>query len=275
MTEGLLREKIVHGALNRGLRDSRMFKVTSFAVLAIGLFATPCAALAESAYRPVQTVTFAGGALQILEDRRLTPSLARKLWETAVDPVIVLGEDNPAAQPFKKEPLRPARLRQVSKTGVLVVDVVLDKQSPIARIERRRLGRASDPVYLITTDNSAGFGSYSGQVTALYTLSGDRLVPVQAIGPKGRAEKIGLADTLKSGWKVIDNNPSHTVIEQVLCRPDLSERHPDQDQPFQVIYITYQFDGTSWRMAERITSGFWESDDAWPRGSDFPKPGSE
>jgi hypothetical protein len=154
------------------------------------------------------------------------------------------------------------------------VDLVPNEQAPIARLERRRLGPASDPVYLMTTDDSAGWGSYSGLATALYTVQAGRLGPVRAMGLNGRAEAVVLVDTLKSGWKIIDPSPTHTVIEQLLCRPDFGHDKPGEDARFQLTYITYRSDGHGWRMAKRVTAGFWENEGAWPAISNFPKGGA-
>jgi hypothetical protein len=252
-----------------------MIKVARFVILAAIMIAAPTLARTSGGYQTVQSITVDGGSIQILEDARLTPALARKLWQTAVDPVFVLGEDAPEAQTFKAKPLRPAKLRQIDGAGIVVMDLVLNEQAPIARLERRRLGPAADPVYLITTDDSAGMGSYSGLATALYALQAGRFGPVRATGSNGRAEAIILVDTLKSGWKTIDRSTAHTVIEQLFCRPDFAHDKAGEDARFQLTYITYWSDGRNWRMAKRVRTGFWENEGAWPAISKFPKAGVE
>lgn len=257
-----------------------MFR-TAFAVMAAAIMATGSGATgsgatgsgatgADDGYRKAQAVPAAGGSVQILEDARLTPALARRLWRSGVDPVSVLGEDNPAAQPFKTEPLRPARLRQVNAAGAVILDIALAKAAPIARIEARRLGRPSDPVYLVTTDDDAGFGSYSGRATRLYASEGARLQPVSASDGAGQTEAIVLIDTLKSGWKIVDARPNHTVIHQLLCRPDPETRTSSPGVTFLLSYISYESDGRTWRMAKHVSPGFWESDQAWPAADRFP-----
>lgn len=246
-------------------------KLRRLFVIAV-LVATPAMAGVIGDYRAVQSVSVGGGSLQVLEDARLTPALARKLWKTAVDPIFVLGEDNPAARPFKAKPLVPARLRQITAKGDIAVDVVPDEQAPLARIETRRLGSTSLPVYLITTDNDAGFGSYSGRATTLYAVRDGVLKAVLATGDNGKAEPVALVSTLKSGWRIVDARPSHTVIEQILCRPDFRHGQTDQNPQFLVSYLTYWSDGHAWRIAKRVISGFWEGDEDWPATSQFPKP---
>lgn len=238
---------------------------------ASGLVAPKAFSEPNSAYRTVQTVPISGGSLEIVEDARLTPALARKLWGSAVDPVLVLGDDSPAAQPFKSKPLVAARLRQRDGVGHVVLDVVPDEEAPLARIERRRLGTGLTPVYLVTTDNDAGFGSYSGRATALYAFRNGRFEPVQATDVDGKTVPVSLANTLKSAWRITDARASHTVIRQVLCRPDLSHIGPGQDAEFLVTYVTYQFNGQDWWMAKRVTKGFWEADQDWPSSSEFPR----
>jgi len=245
-------------------------KVVRLAILAAALAARPAIAGSDPGYRTVQSIGATGGSIQILEDARLTPALARKLWETAVDPIFVLGENAPEAQTFKARPPRPAKLRQVDHGGAVIQDIVLDNQAPIARIEPDRL---AGPIYLVTTDNNAGFGSYSGLVTTLYKFRSGRLEPVRALASDQHAEAVVLVDTLKSGWKIIDHSPTHAVIEQLLCRPDLDHNKPGEEARFQLTYITYWSDGRDWRVAKRVTPGFWENEGDWPAASNFPKAG--
>jgi hypothetical protein len=241
-------------------------------MLVVALAAAPAKADTDRAYRLAQSVSVADGRIQILEDARLSPALAKTLWKGAVDPSLALGEDDPRAKPFKTKPLAPARLRQTDSKGTIVFDTVPDQQAPVARIEARRLGEASRPVYLVTTNNDAGFGSYSGRATALYALSDGRLTPVSATGGNGKAEPVVLATTLKSRWEIADSRPDRTVIHQVLCRPDLDHAKAGADAQFLMTYLTYWSVGTNWRMAKRITPGFWESDEGFPQASEFPKP---
>jgi hypothetical protein len=251
-----------------------MIRALSAGLLTAIVITAPAFGSVDSGYQTVQSLAVAGGSIQILEDARLTRSLASRMWKTAVDPVLVLGEDTPEAKTFETKPLRPARLRQIDRSGAVVLDIIPNEQAPIARLEERRLGPPSAPIYLITTDDSAGFGSYSGLATMLYAVQAGRLAPVRATGSDGRAEAVVLVDTLKSGWKIIDRYPAHTLIEQVLCRPDFRHEKTGQDLPFVLTYITYRSDARGWRMAKRTMPGFWENEGAWPALSNFPKVGA-
>jgi hypothetical protein len=228
-------------------------------------------ARAKTLMRVVQTRSIPGGRLQILQDARLTPALVRLFLRAGVDPALALPHDDPAARAFLARPLRPARLRQIGVGGHVILDVILNEAAPLAWVERRRMGGGSAPVYLVTTDDDAGFGSYSGRATRLYGVCGGRLRPVTASGAGGRPEPIVLVDTLKSRWRIIDSRPTHTLIEQIFCRPELDDERSGQAQGFLLTFITYRFDGRTWRMARRVTPGFWESDDDWPSRSAFPE----
>jgi len=227
------------------------------------LVAVPALAVANSGYRTIQSVPAGGGVVKILEDARLTRALAGKMWGVAVDPEFVLGENDPAAQTFKTKPLLPAKLRQMGPGGKVLEDTVF--ATPLARIETRRLGRAGAAIYLITTDDDVGFGSYSGRATELYAIHDRRLETLLATDETGNAQPIKLIDTLKSGWKIMDAKPTHTVIQQLLCRPNFKT-----SDDFELTYITYQFDGHTWRSAHRTAPGMWEDDEDWPAASNFP-----
>jgi hypothetical protein len=233
-------------------------------LLAASIVAASAFAAADAGYRTVQSVPANDGRVQVLEDARLTPSLAKKLWGTSTDPLLVLGEDDPTARSFKIKPLLPAKLRQIGSRGEVVADTVF--ANPLARIETRKLGLAS-AAYLVTTDDSVGMGSYSGLVTQLYAIQHRRLRPMLATDAAGKTQPITLVDTLKSGWKITDANPTHTVIEQLLCRPDFKTA-----QDFTLTFITYWFDGHVWRTAHRSAPGFWEDDQDWPAVASFPQP---
>ena len=231
------------------------------------------AARAQPSYRIAQTVSAGGMEVSILEDTRLTPDLARKLRGVSTDPGFVLGDDDPVAKVFAMHPLRPAKLRQTDAAGRVVRDVILEAEAPLAWIEPQRLGDRAHPILLVTSDDSAGFGSYSGFGTRLYAFEGGRLSPVTALGATGRNEIISLAKTLKSDWRIVDARPEHTVIHELLCRPDSAKEKPDAPEPFVLSFITYAYGGRIWRVAARKVPGFWESEGEWSKAAKFPEPG--
>jgi hypothetical protein len=240
-------------------------------LLAAAVLAAPVRARADPGYRPVQTVVTPAGSIQILQDDRLDPALTHQMWTTCVDPGFVLGDKDARAQVFEKTPLRPAKLRQADGKGRVVLDAVLEKEAPIARVESRRLGAPDDPVLLVTTDNAACMGSYSGLSTSLYRFQGGRLSPVQALAENGEATPVALFSTLKSGWRTIESKPGRTVIEEILCRPDFEHDTATGEAKFLLSYITYWSDGRAWRKATRTTPGYWEGEGPWPARSNFPQ----
>jgi hypothetical protein len=235
------------------------------------LFAlVPTVALAGSDYEIVQSIPTAHGTLQILEDVRIGRALERKMWDGCIDVGTVLGEDDPRAKQFAKNPPLPASLRQIDRNGKTLVSIVPNKQAPIARIESKRFGSPADPVFLIETDDDACMGSYSGRGVQLYKFSPDRIAPVIATDDKGNTTAVYFFDSLKSAWRIVNASPAHTEIEQMLCRPDFAHDTGKGDMPFALRYITFRFDGTKWTKAERDEAGEWEDDDGFPNKSKFP-----
>ena len=243
-------------------------RLASLVIVLVATCATDASAAPNADYQVIQNVAITGGSVQILEDARLTPGLARRLWQTSIDPVFVLGGDDPAARAFRVRPLLPAKLRQITSVGKIFFEVILNPEAPLARVETRRLGAAFDPIYLVTTDDDAGWGSYSGRATSLYDVRDGRLTQLSARTVNGVNEPVVLVNSLKSGWKIRDANPAHIVIEQLFCRPDM------KGAGFSLTYITYWCDGHAWRVARRSASGFWESDEGWPSATKFPRAGT-
>lgn len=227
------------------------------------------AADADPAYKIVQDVPLAGGRLQILEDARLGAGLEKQLWATCVDPLFVLGDDDPAAQPFRTQPLAPAKLRQLDAKGAVVLDIVLQDNAPIARIEPQRIGAT----LMIRADDTACMGTYTGQAITFHNLAGGRLIPAMATDAAGKSSAVRVLESDKTGWRFVRRAPNDIVIEALWCRPDFEaeKRDPKHETHFQMRYITYRYDGHTWRFAEHDRPGFWESEDGLPAHSRFPK----
>jgi hypothetical protein len=120
-------------------------------------------------------------------------------------------------------------------------------------------------VVFITTDNSAGFGSYSGQLAQLYAAGEGRLTPILAQDPGGALHPVSLVSTLKSGWRLRRPHSGAVVIQQWLCRPDFAGK----EQAFTMTYITYALDNGHWIMASRSKPGYFEGEGPWP-SREFP-----
>jgi hypothetical protein len=192
------------------------------------------------------------GELQVLQDARLTPSLRDQLW----------GTGDAGAAPAS---LRDATVRLVRSDGSLVQAEQLER--PLARLESDYLYADRRSTYLLTVDYSAGFGSYSGPATFLLEVKSGRLSWIEAKDPRsGRTERISLADTLKSAWKIVGaRTGSGKDLLQALCRPDF-----ETEGEFKIIYIRYFYDGKVWQERVRETKGFSEFEDGFPDIKLFP-----
>jgi hypothetical protein len=200
------------------------------------------------------------GELQILRDVRLTPSVMEELWGAGD-----LEVDNPRWAFLKRNPLRKARVRILKSDGAQLQAEELER--PLARLERTRLYGENGDTYLLTVDYSAGWGSYSGPATFLLEVKSGRLSWLETTdGRTGKNERISLADTLKSAWKIVpaSRGPGKDIV-QVLCRPNF-----ELDGQFKLTYIRYTYDGKKWSKHVKETDGFWESDEGFPEIRLFP-----
>jgi hypothetical protein len=207
------------------------------------------------------------GRLELFEDARLTPELKKTLWESG-GPEMALDPNDPLYKELASSPLRNAVLRLVGAHGKVIAQRRLEREMARMRFESLRPGRRT---ILVTTDLSAGFGSYSGPDTELLEVIGDRLEPVVARNAKsGSNEQIRLASTLKTEWKLVPaaggENGQKDILE-FACRPaDWGAMKSD----FVLIYTRYHWDGKVWIEFTRKAHGFWEADDGFPPSGRFP-----
>ena len=198
-----------------------------------------------------------------MQDARLTPSLRKKLWGAGE-----LGYDDmdPEMRSFKSSPLRNAGLRIVKSNGMPTESVELER--PLARLERAHLYADSRETYLVTADYSAGFGSYSGPATSLLEVGEGRMKWLNATDSvTGKSERLTLAQTLKSVWKIVAMPGGEgSDILQALCRPAFQ---PGDDE-FKLIYIRYHFDGKRWVQLVRERKGYSDFEAGFPSRSLFP-----
>jgi len=187
------------------------------------------------------------------------------MWRSCVDPGYLLGEGDPRAKVFEQHPLLPAMFRQADAVGHVIFGTVPDKNSPIGRIERRRLGS----VFLVDSNNYICMGSYSGSGVSFFHFAHGRIAPVAA-DENGKHSPIYLFRSMKSNWRFVKNSPSRIEIEQVHCCPDFEHDKGGETVPFLMRYITIRFDGRRWTKAERTTPGFWEGEGGFPPRREFP-----
>jgi hypothetical protein len=216
-------------------------------------------------YRIVQSVPVASNiSLLMLEDANLPMSYQPDF----LDP-----------NSSKSEPL-PAKLVLINRGGqknlnltrngvgrIHANEFVYSQNAAQGRIEPTRLGGA----YLVMFDDSAGFGSYSGQETVLFDLRGGRLERVTARGDNGVAVPITLGNRLKSAWRIANAREGEETIEWVDCKPifprsDLKSTRAD----FLTTFTTYRLTDGIWHYRSRTVPGYWESEGDFPAHSQFP-----
>ncbi len=210
----------------------------------------------------VATGSSGGGALEVLEDERVTPALRHQMWGVADDPGFVLPPGSPLSAAFKAHPLRPARLRLLDGAGTVLEEKTLDE--PQAIVWPAPLRGLPAPGVMLTVDRSVGMGSYAGPGTTLLLPSLHRLAPERAIAADGTPTGIDLADTLKTAWTVLPaRDGAGDEIELVSCRP------VGADANFVTTYSVYRLVASQWHVASHWEAGIWENE-GFPGRSAFP-----
>jgi len=206
------------------------------------------------------------GALQVLEDSRITPALRADMWQETTDLDLVLAEGDPLRKALAKEPLKGAHLRLVDATGKVIADQVFTV--PLADIDRQQL-HDGPATFLVSADHSLGIGSYAGLETTLMDVDHGQLTTEELPGRKA------LGSSLKNAWRIVDD-PSPgpdgkpvaaKVIQVVACHPNWANPAWVDSQEFVVELTTYRW-AAGWQAKTNSPIGFWESDQDWPE--DFP-----
>lgn len=196
------------------------------------------------------------GVLQLLVDKRLTESVWQQLWGKG-EWDVVLPRTSAYYKEFSITPPRPAEIIIRDDRGKILTARKL--KTPLAKLGHWDLPSTATQLFTLTTDYSAGFGSYNGLETTLFEVSGASIRFVKANRIGFRDEKvIRLVKSLKSDWT--SNNGDEILA--VSCKA--------KDGGFVVVYSRYSLSGTRWQEYEHETSGFWESDQPFPKRSAFP-----
>ncbi len=207
------------------------------------------------------------GRLELMEDARITTELDKIMWQSG-GPDMALDPNDPLLKQFASSPLQPAVLRLRDAKGHIVAEKKLEREQ--GRLEVHQLHPGNRSIF-VTTDLSAGFGSYSGPLTQVLDTSKGALEFVRARDSlKDDREIISLAATLKTAWRLVKAPASAgpgVEILQVACRPDLD--HPGSDK-FLITYTRYHWTGSEWVTADSKRSGFWEADQPFPSFARFP-----
>lgn len=237
-----------------------------FALLAAPAWAgEPAAPAGYAVHRSLaldQATNGIDGALQILEDSRITPALRSDMWQETTDLDLVLAGDDPLRKALSRNPLWGAHLRMIDATGKVAADQAFDV--PLADIDRQQLHEGA-PTFLVSADHSLGIGSYAGLETSLMSVDHGQLRPEELPGRKT------LGSSLKNAWRIVDDaTPGATgkAIQVIACHPNWANPAWAEHQEFVVDQTTYRFAAGAWHETTRTVVGFWESDQDWPDG--FP-----
>jgi hypothetical protein len=206
------------------------------------------------------------GRLELLEDARITPELDKSMWQSG-GPDMALDPNDPLLKELDKSPLQPAVLRLRDGKRSVIAEKKLEREQ--ARLEAHQLHPGHRSIF-VTTDLSAGFGSYSGPLTQILDLSAGALAFVQARDPSaGKPEIIFLPATLKTAWRLVvapaSSGPAHDILK-VACRPDAMAK----SSRFTTTYTRYHWNGSEWVVASLERAGICESDESFPSLVHFP-----
>jgi hypothetical protein len=206
------------------------------------------------------------GQLELLEDARLTLDLEKTLWGSG-GPEMALDENDPRYSNFTSVPLRKAVLRLRDTHRTVVAEKTLEREQARIRFEQLHPGSRT---ILVTTDLSAGFGSYAGPLTELLEVNGSRLETVVSRNAESElTEPIRLKSTLKTAWKLVPaiagQNNQKDILE-VACRPDFDSK----ESKFFVTYTRYHWDKKGWIVVILRVHGFWEDEGTFPASERFP-----
>jgi hypothetical protein len=147
----------------------------------------------------------------------------------------------------------------LSKNKFEVSRKLLDK--PKADIQLLKGNTGEKVFFFVTEDWSAGFGSYNGPISILYSIENHQFVKAST--------KVELMRSLKTDWKIQEKGRNgFAEIFSVSCRPDFKKFA--EKISFKVLYLRYAFDGQIWKEFRRDLKGFWENDESFPSEELFP-----
>lgn len=142
----------------------------------------------------------------------------------------------------------------------------------IPKLERIEGTWEGGPVFLISTDQHADFGSYSGVITRPFQIKNGRIVWAKLSKGPEKGHQVLLMQALKNEWKIKPISSARTALDvyEVSCFPDF-DHSTDDDVKFNLTYRHYRFDGKQWEAQEKTQEGCWESGgNKFPDYSKFP-----
>jgi hypothetical protein len=197
------------------------------------------------------------GTLELLLDNRLSGSVRRELWGK--------GEWSFAPHPLSKvykefSMIPPGKAKLTIRDYERKPIAGRDLETPLAKLEPWNSSAVTNQLFLVTEDDSAGFGSYNGLVTTLLQVSDGAFRDVTGLNTDSKqVEPIRLVMSIKSDWR----RENGAEILTVSC-------HAKNNGDFIIEYARYSFDGARWLEYTRKVDGLWESDEPFPERSAFP-----
>lgn len=224
----------------------------------------------SKSYPLTKTVHGIDGALQLLQDSRLTKHDYDKQFGTAYKYVNRVDEKGLAL--FKDNPPLGTVLRVLANNDKFLA--VRESRTydlvPVAWLEEVALSNPYKPTYLFTLDESQGMGSYTGPVTYFYAIADGKLKAIEYLDADTKnREQMVLMRSLKTAWKLVNSKDGKSKdILHIACRPDGTSDSKGEDV-FLVSYDRFRFEGKGWVRYRRVERGFWEAEGDFPF-SKFP-----
>jgi len=222
------------------------------------------------------------GFLQLLQDVRLTEAHRSAMWGTglgddACSSKSMISENDELLKPFKTVPLMGTGIRIIDKEE-RITESKHYRCVSLANMEEVKLYDSERPTYLLTLDESQGWGSYNGLITYFVEVVGGRLKWLEFIDKRtGKKEQMALLSSLKTAWKIVPSkNRRGKNILRAACRPNWDKPIKSSvmtvDDDFEISYARFHFNGRDWVRFERKKWGIWEfeSESDFPDRSHFP-----
>jgi hypothetical protein len=219
----------------------------------------PALAAAPQGYRVFQSIPLQrasdglDGALELFQDERISEDMRAKMRGFAH--VMYCYNDTLAAlcESMRTRPLKPTLVRLVDAQNRVLDSRLFERE--LGSEQAIPLYGRSPRAFTVAIDFSAGFGSYSGEITFFADVQAGRLrwLKAQETG-SGQEAEMTLMSSLKTAWKLVPaRNRAGMDILKIACRPNFAT-----ENDFELIYTRFAFNGKRWIRHERTKWGFWE-----------------
>jgi hypothetical protein len=198
------------------------------------------------------------GALQLLQDKRLTPAF-RDHIAGGGGHCMGWAEHPEFCESVDREPLRPAVVRMSDTSGQEIAVRRMGRE--LASLETAYLYGARKPTYLVAVDLRAGAGGWAPVCTHLAEVEHGKLQWLSAILTSDNTRfEITLCESHHAEWRIVpsrEGRGKEIVFVAGGVNGDLSLGR-------------YSWQGKSWRLAMSRSAGNWDTDRAFPDLRQFP-----